>query len=95
MVMHVYACCRDDSTALRWLKPDMAIVVGDLGEEDEQLAQEMVQGLTEAQVAACLCWSTASSLTVLLVRVLEDDSAAPGSVEQLCSKSAGGAVCLG
>ena len=55
MVMHVYACCRDDSTALRWLKPDMAIVVGDLGEENEQLAQAMVQGLTEAQVTAGKC----------------------------------------
>ena len=50
MCMHVYAWRRDDARALRWLKPDMAIVVGDLGEEDEQLAQAMVQGLTEAQV---------------------------------------------
>lgn len=57
----------------------MAIVVGDLGEEDELLAQAMVQGLKEAQVTACLCWSTASGLTVLPVRDPgENNSAAPG-----------------
>ncbi len=61
----------------------MAIVVGDLGEEDEQLAQAMVQGLTEAQVTTCLCWSTTSGLTLLPVKDPgEKHSAGPGRLHK-------------
>ena len=61
----------------------MAIVVGDLGEENEQLAQAMVQGLTEAQVMYCRCWSTAPSLTLLLSGLVTNSQCPQGSGVQL------------